>query len=129
MTYLLDTVSIIRHFAGIPKIGAMAKQILSEIESGKSEGVISVISLMEIMYLAEKKRIQISLPNAIKKIESSSNYHIIDLTSEILITASRIRFPELHDRLIIATARYLDIPIISSDTSFKQIDKLTVIWD
>lgn len=129
MIYLLDTVTIIRHFAGLPKIGRAAKQALMQIEQGKSEAIISVVSLMEIMYLAEKQRIHITLSSTIQKIRNASNYQLIDLTPEILITASKIRFPELHDRLIIASARYLDIPIISSDQSFKQVDKLAVIWN
>ncbi len=129
MIYLLDTVTIIRHFAGIPKIGQAAKQALIEIENGNSEAIISVVSLMEIMYLSEKQRIQIPFDKTIRRIQKASNYQLIDLTPEILITASQIRFTELHDRLIIASARYLDIPIISSDKSFQQVDKLTVIWN
>lgn len=129
MEYLLDTVTIIRHFAGLSRIGKIAKRVLQDIETGKSSGLISVVSLMEIMYLAERERIPISLSNTIKKIQNSTNYQIIDFTTEILLTASRIHFSDLHDRLIIATARYLDIPIISSDQFFKKIDKLTIIWN
>jgi predicted nucleic acid-binding protein len=38
------------------------------------------------------------------------------LSYEILKTASEINdIPELHDRLIAATARYLDLPLITND--------------
>ena len=57
MRYLLDTVTVVRHFTGQGKIGQRASQILDAIEESDDSLFVSVISLMEIMYLAEKKRI------------------------------------------------------------------------
>ena len=48
MQYLLDTVTIVRHFSAMGKIGEEAHKILNSFESSF---IISVISLMEIMYL------------------------------------------------------------------------------
>jgi len=46
----------------------------------------------------------------------SRNYQFEPLGLEILKTASQINdIPELHDRLIAATARYFNIPIITND--------------
>lgn len=126
MQYLLDTVTIVRHFSAMGKIGKEARKILSNPESSF---IISVISLMEIMYLAEKKRITISLNDTFSQIESSSIYSTIDLTPEILKTAEFTAFGELHDRLILSTAKWLDIPIISSDQSFEGIEGIQVIWN
>ncbi len=53
MQYLLDTVTIVRYFSSMGKIGKGARKILNNFENSF---IISVISLMEIMYLAEKKR-------------------------------------------------------------------------
>jgi predicted nucleic acid-binding protein len=46
-----------------------------------------------------------------------------------LLTATSIDFYELHDRIILATAKWLDIPIISSDKEFSHIKGIKVIWD
>jgi PIN domain nuclease of toxin-antitoxin system len=35
---------------------------------------------------------------------------------------------ELHDRMILATALWLDVPIISSDERFQEVKNVTVIW-
>ncbi|RKY77190.1 hypothetical protein DRQ07_09080, partial [candidate division KSB1 bacterium] len=118
MLYLLDTVTIIRHFSDIGNIGKKAREILNQ----KSNNfMISVISLMEIMYLAEKNRIDINLMQVLEKIESSSLYSIVDLTPEILIVAEKTPFFELHDRLILSTARLFEIPVISSDKRFNSV--------
>jgi len=130
MNYLLDTVTVVRHFSEQGKIGKQAALILDAV--GKNQEItlsISTISLMEIMYLAEKKRITIDLQQTLKLINASPYYNIINLTTEILLTAETIEFYELHDRLILATAKWLDIPILSSDSLFPQLLDITVIWD
>ncbi|EFK11435.1 PIN domain protein [delta proteobacterium NaphS2] len=126
MQYLLDTVTVVRHFSAMGKIGEEARKILN---SSESSFIISVISLMEIMYLAEKKRIAISLRDTFAQIESSSLYSTIDLTPEILKTAEVTAFGELHDRLILSTAKWLEIPIISSDKGFQGIEGIQVVWN
>jgi len=54
-------------------------------------------------------------------VENSSKYMIADSDSDILRTAETVNFPELHDRLILATAKRLDIPVISSDKECRKI--------
>ncbi|KOR32163.1 hypothetical protein TI05_09055 [Achromatium sp. WMS3] len=55
MQYLLDTVVVIRHFSGTGQIGQAANEILEKFEQTTDiKLIISAISLMEIMYLAEK---------------------------------------------------------------------------
>jgi len=90
---------------------------------------ISIISLMEIMYLSEKNRITVNLRDTLKRVQNSSKYMIADLDSDILRTAETVNFSELHDRLILATAKWLDIPVISSDKEFKKIREIEVIWN
>ena len=129
MQYLLDTVTIIRHFSGAGRIGHAAAAILNTIEERDDLFVISVVSLMEIMYLAERHRITIHFQETLERLETSTKYLIINLSPEILRVAETIEFYELHDRLILATARWLDIPVLSSDGKFEHIPGITVIWD
>ena len=55
MEYLADTVAIIRHFARTGVIGKKAKQILRDADAGKNTIYVSVISIVEIMYLDNVK--------------------------------------------------------------------------
>ena len=128
MQYLLDTVTVVRHFSGKGKIGRTAAQILDVMEERDDLFVISVVSLMEIMYLAEKHRIDINLRETLDRIDTSSKYTIINLLPEILQVAETVTYPEFHDRLILATAKWLDIPIISSDGDFEAVSGIAVIW-
>lgn len=83
---------------------------------------------MEIMYLSEKNRISMSLDEIIAALESKSCYSIIDFNVDILKAAEEVSFYELHDRLILATAKTLGAPVISSDSEFKNVEDIKVIW-
>lgn len=126
MQYLLDTVTLIRHFTEFGKLGKKAMEVLN---SREHTFVISVVSLMEILYLSEKRRIKIDLIETLNRIELSSLYQIVDLTPDILKVANDLHFHELHDRLILSTAKWLDIPIISSDEKFKSVEGIKVFWN
>lgn len=129
MRYLVDTVALVRHFAGNPNIGRRARTVFREIETNKDTIIVSVVTLMEILYLSEKGRINVDLSNTLERIRSSLIYDVINLTPDILLTAKTVEFYELHDRLILATAKYLDIPVISSDSRFSEIVDIRTIWD
>jgi len=128
MQYLLDTVAVVRHFTGSANIGKKAAAVLDAKESSNHVFMISVVSLMEILYLAEKKRISIQLNETIDRLERSSNYVIVDLNTAVLKVANEFQFPDLHDRLILASAKWLDIPVISSDQKFAAVAGIHVVW-
>lgn len=128
MQYLLDTNAIIKHFAQTSRLGKRAKEIISQAESNQHQLFVSIISLMEIMYLAEKNRIPITLDEMINHLNSKSCYSIIEFSIEILREAEKVQFYELHDRLILATAKLLGTPVISADEKFESVPDIEVIW-
>jgi PIN domain nuclease of toxin-antitoxin system len=128
MDYLADTVTVIRHFTQTGKIGKKAKIVLQEVPLGKHRIYISVLSLVEIMYLAQKNRIGINLFETLDTINNSTNYFLVDLSPEIVAVAEAIEFYEIFDRLIVATAKFLNIPILTSDEKIKDIPGIEVVW-
>ncbi|UCH93683.1 MAG: PIN domain-containing protein [Candidatus Aminicenantes bacterium] len=128
MQYLLDTNAIIRHFAQVSRLGQRAKEIISQAERDQHQLFVSIISLMEIMYLAEKNRIPLTLDVILGNINSKKCYSIVEFDVDILKEAASIQFYELHDRLILATAKHLGTPVISSDQEFATVEDIEVIW-
>lgn len=128
MEYLADTVTVIRHFSETGKIGKRAFEIINAIERGDHHCYISTISLVEILYLSEKRRIDISLEKTLEKINGSENYSVISLTAQIVKLAESIDFPEIFDRLIISTAKYLKIPILTSDKKISSANFIETVW-
>ena len=126
MEYLLDTVAIVRYFTNSKNIGKKALEILNNDEN---QFYVPVMALIEIMYLAERNRIEITFEETIEQIETRHNCQILNITPQIVLEAKGVEFPELHDRLILATAKLLDIPVISSDTHFPGVESITAIWN
>jgi predicted nucleic acid-binding protein len=126
--YLLDTNIIIRHFAQTSKVGKKAKEIMAQAEKNQHQLFVSIISLMEIMYLAEKNRIPLTLSEILDNLSSKKCFSVVDFNVDILKEAEKIQFYELHDRLILAPAKLLGTPIISSDQEFKSLEDIEVIW-
>ena len=113
--YVTDTQALVKFMQNKLVINKKYHQIYENAEVGKDIIIIPAIAVMEIMYLCERNRIPVSVFD-IERLLDSKNYRIEPLTLEILKTASRIKdIPELHDRLIAATAVYLDLPIITND--------------
>jgi len=52
MDYLADTVTVIRHFSGVGRIGRKARGILEGVEEGDHHLFLSTVSLVEILYLS-----------------------------------------------------------------------------
>ncbi|MCK5488243.1 MAG: PIN domain-containing protein [Desulfobacterales bacterium] len=113
--YVTDTQALIKFMMGKKVINDKAHQAFLSADKGESTIIIPAVVLMEVLYLFEKHRIDIGLLQT-EDLLKSQNYQFEPLILEILKTASEITdIPELHDRLIAATARYLDIPIITND--------------
>ena len=113
--YVTDTQALVKFMMGKKVINDKAHQVFLSTDKGECTIIIPAVVLMEVLYLFEKNRISIDLIQT-EDLLKSKNYQLEPLNMEILKTASDITdIPELHDRLIAATARYLDIPIITND--------------
>ena len=128
MQYLADTVAIIRHFANVGKIGKAAKLILQDADSGKNTILISIISIVEILYLSEQNKIPLDFEDVRRKLLPLDNYRIVDLDFDIVETAKTVQGLELHDRLIVSTSLSLNVPILTSDQIIKDSGQVDVIW-
>ncbi len=114
-SYVTDTQAVVKFMTGKKVIDEKSHQIFLSADRGESIIIIPAVVLMEMLYLFEKNRIEVSLFRT-EELMESRNYQFEPLTLEILKTASEITdIPELHDRLIAATARYFNIPIITND--------------
>lgn len=129
MLYLADTVAIIRHLRQVSSLGNEAASILKEADDGTHRIYLSAITLMEIMYLAEAKKSDVPLDELIEYVSDSNNYEIVPVDANVVLTAAQIQdVPELHDRIIVGTAKWLDVPILTSDPVIEQSQHVKVIW-
>ncbi|HEX9828415.1 MAG TPA: type II toxin-antitoxin system VapC family toxin [Flavobacteriaceae bacterium] len=99
-------------------------ETLAELLNGR-QLYISVITELELLAY---KGITAKEEKVIK--EFVSQCKTITINSEVKQETIRVRKAyntKLPDSIIIATALYLDLPLITSDAEFKKVDELTLI--
>ena len=114
--YVIDTQALIKFLNGKKVINDKINEILKMADEGKNIIIIPSVVLFEIGYLHEKGKIPISIKDIEDIVNNSINYIEEKLSMGIIKTAFEIKdIPELHDRLIAGTAKYLNLPLITND--------------
>ena len=111
----------------------MVKHILDEADAGLHRIYVPSIILVEMIYLAEKSRINTNLVSWLMALAGTpdGSYAIAALdsgTAEALISIPRAIVPDMLDRIIAATALQLDLPLISKDEMISKLKTISVIW-
>jgi len=127
--FVADTHSLAWYFAGSGKLGTKALRAFREASSGKTIIIVPTVVLAEIMDISEKKRIKVDYEELLNKIESSSNFEIYPLDIDVLKTARSITaIPELHDRIIVATAKLLEARVLTRDEDVQKSGIVEAVW-
>ena len=114
--YVIDTQAFVKFSNGQKVINDKIDTIMKEADAGKHLIILPSVVIFEIGYLHERQRIPISLKMVRDIVKNSVNYMEEKLSLEIIEAAFEITdIPELHDRLIAGTARYLRAPLITND--------------
>jgi predicted nucleic acid-binding protein len=126
-SYVTDTQALVKFMMGKKVINERSHQAYQSADEGESVIIIPAIVLMEMLYLFEKNRIDVGLLQT-DELFKSHNYQFEPLSFDILKVAIEIDdIPELHDRLIAATAKYLDLPLITNDPLIRESRHVMVL--
>ncbi|MCP4359927.1 MAG: type II toxin-antitoxin system VapC family toxin [Chloroflexi bacterium] len=105
-------------YASTPQKGTEFFRFTNIRISGKEEATIFIpaMVLAEILYLSQKGRMQASLSAVSQLLQKYPNFKKYSLTFDVIRAAEKITdIPELHDRLIAATANLLGCPLITPE--------------
>jgi PIN domain nuclease of toxin-antitoxin system len=126
--FLADTVTIVRHFSRTGRIGERAKLLLQSADRGENNIAVSIMTVTEILYLSEKQRIPLNLSQFTEKMSGLTNYRLIDIDLAVILEAQKVHGLELHDRVIVSTARVLGVPVLTPDEEITDSGLVEVIW-
>ncbi|MBM4067187.1 MAG: type II toxin-antitoxin system VapC family toxin [Planctomycetes bacterium] len=129
MKFVTDTHALLWHFTDSPEISQRAKEAFTKCEQGECVIFIPSIVIAECMSIFDKKKIAFDFKALFKKIRKSENYSIISLDQKVLLKmANTPEVSELHDKIIIATAKLLRAPLITKDTHLRNTTTVTCLW-
>ncbi len=130
--HVLDTHSLIWHLEGNPKLGGRAKTILDD---RNSRFILPIIALAEAIDIVRKRRTSlVAVADLLQSISSDARIEIEPLTVDILLESENaLAVPEMHDRLITATALSLEkqgfkVAVVTKDPDIIASKLVQIIW-
>ena len=132
MIAIADAHAFVWYLAADKRLSENARHFIEgAVEANESIG-ISTITLVELVYLVEKKRITAEmLSRVFAEVQSETSvFAVISLDLDIVQALPRVAWaaiPDMPDRIIAATALHHGVPIISRDARIQQSD-LQTIW-
>ena len=129
MLYVADTMALVWHLEKHRRLGAQARKVLQEADQGLHTIVISGATLMEILYLSERRCISVDLTVLKNLLARSQSYSVASVSFEVIdATATVDDIPELHDRVIAGTAAWLNVPILTNDPDITASRHVQTLW-
>ena len=130
---VIDTHTLIWYLEQSPKISRTAIDILDQATRDDFPIFIASISLVELVYLIEKKRLgAFSLERLLSELATpESPFSIVPLILEVVQSLQRIpkiQVPDMPDRIIAETAHSLNIPLITCDHKILACPAIQTIW-
>jgi len=129
MSFLTDTHALLWHFTNNPKISHKAKDVFDRCERGECIIFIPSIVLAECLSIFDKKKVTFDFKALFSRIRESENYVIIPLDQRILLQMVETKeVTELHDKIIVATAKLLESPLITKDGFLLKLKTIAAVW-
>jgi len=130
MRACIDTHALIWYLSRPKKLGRAATRRLREADAGRGEILVPAIVLVELTLLREAGRNVIGVPQVEALLAAQPAFQLEPLdmaqATEFALLDS---LPDPFDRLIVATARSADVPLISADTVIDASALVETIWD
>ncbi|OGW55727.1 MAG: hypothetical protein A2Z46_06635 [Nitrospirae bacterium RBG_19FT_COMBO_55_12] len=129
MNYVADTHALLWHFTNSPKLSHRASEIFAAGERGESVIFIPSIVIAEALSIFDKKKLSFDFKKLLKKIHESENFILIALDYPILLKMVDLQdIPELHDKIIVSTAKYFNLMIITKDEVLQGVHHVKTVW-
>jgi PIN domain nuclease of toxin-antitoxin system len=111
------------------RLPQQVRTLFAEAEEGRRHLLIPAMVLVEIGYLSERGRIDLTLDEVRRYCARCPTVEEVPLTQSVIIHSFGIDdIRELHDRLIAGTASYRNAPLLTNDPLITRSRHLTVIW-
>lgn len=128
-----DTHTIVWYLRDSSKLSAIAIASLDAAIAAGDRIYISSISVVEITYLVERFRLPEAALNQLIEALSDPDvgFAVVPLSLAIAQAIRQLRrdiVPDMPDRIIAATALYLQLPLVTRDEKIRSLTAIQTIW-
>ena len=127
--FIVDTHALLWHLTEDDKLGGKAKEVLDRADRGEVTIIISTIVLMEALFILEKKKLDLKFREILSRIKKSLNYVVYPLHLQTVLKCQELKeISDIHDRIIVATAKILGAKVLTKDEEIVKSGKVEVVW-
>jgi PIN domain nuclease of toxin-antitoxin system len=130
--YVLDTHALIWYLEGNRKLSANAKAVMDDLDN---DLVLPIIALVEAAHIVECGRTSIpSVSDLLDGVFAAPHVELHELTWQVFEhSLTLMSVPEIHDRLIVSTAVYLqtighEASLVTKDGAITSAAVVDIVW-
>lgn len=125
--YVLDTHTILWYLLGLPQLSLKIRKIIED-NKDPASFYVPMIVLAEIALVLERKKVKGNLNSLLNAIKTDPRFVIEPFNESVFdYFLDENKNLEMHDRIIVATAKILDAYLVSKDKMISKYYPKT-IW-
>lgn len=128
MLYVLDTHVLIWYFIGSKRLH---KDIRDKIDSTRNQSgrlLVPTIVLAEALDIVEKGRVEFDFSEMYRLIQKEPEFEIVGFGLDIFDETIQVKeVKEIHDRIIVATARFYHVSILTKDRIISESGEVEIL--
>ena len=126
--YVIDTHVLVWYFIGSKRLQPTLREKIDETRNQNGRLLVPTIVMAEALDIAEKGRVNFDFSEMYRRIREEPEFETVSFSAEIFDTTMQIRnIPELHDRIIVATARFYGTGILTKDRIILESGEVQVL--
>lgn len=134
MDYVADTHALIWYLFAESRVGNQALTVLTDAAAGNTRIYIPAVVIAEMIMVVEKRRIpgitMSQLEIELELMRNSASFEFLPLFPETVIQSRTLTaIPDIFDRLIVADALRLGLPLLTGDSVIHASGLVATIWD
>jgi PIN domain nuclease of toxin-antitoxin system len=129
---VLDTHAWVWWVSGSPELSSKAKESI-EVAVTRNEVFVSAISVWEVAMLVKKGRLELTMPimDWVSRSEALPYIRFVPVDNAVALRSvnlERFAHPDPADRMILATASFLEAAIVTKDRRMRAYRGVRTIW-
>lgn len=127
MLYVIDTHVLIWYFTGNKRLPDDLKMTIDQVRQQGGRILVPTIVLAEALVVAVKGRVVFDFDHLYTQIQTEPEFRIVSFDADIFAETLRIqKIPEIHDRIIAATARFYGANLLTKDGIIRLSDEVNL---
>jgi PIN domain nuclease of toxin-antitoxin system len=132
-TFVTDTHALVWHLVDQSSLSPKARAIFQSADLGRDSILVPSISIVEMIYLAERFRIPREVLDRTLNLARtpSGSYRVVPLDADVAAKVAEVPrnvVPDMPDRIISATAHVYRVPVITRDSRIGAQAAVEAVW-